>query len=267
MLEAYKSSDSLVVEVNLNDQTGLNSFISLIYYTDGTTLKDHVSAGCYERAIKLASELGFTEKITASLKPWYLFTIFTTLSSSSGDLTEAQKAASLGIDISFMEDAQIDGKPIQEIEGYEKQGKMLDGFSDELQEYLLNSSMDNYNKVTEGSKVSDTDIISNNLVNNWLDAWHDGDVDRFKSSFNIKNEVMGNTFDSNNTVNVKPLMDEYYKALLTDRDKGMADYIDNLLKGDGEHTYFVIVGALHYMNDYSVLDRLKEKGYEITQVK
>jgi uncharacterized protein YbaP (TraB family) len=47
----------------------------------------------------------------------------------------------------------------------------------------------------------------------------------------------------------------------------MAEYIDTLLNMEGSTTYFVIVGSSHYISEYSVLDILEEKGYEITQIK
>lgn len=66
---------------------------------------------------------------------------------------------------------------------------------------------------------------------------------------------------------MKKYYDEYYKALITKRDLKRANYIDNLLKSKDNKTYFVVVGALHYTSEYSVIDILKEKGYEIQQVK
>jgi uncharacterized protein YbaP (TraB family) len=66
---------------------------------------------------------------------------------------------------------------------------------------------------------------------------------------------------------IKAYAKEYDEKFLIQRDDAMADYIDNLLKSEGNNTYFVIVGAAHYISDYSVIDRLEDKGYEITQIK
>jgi len=38
----------------------------------------------------------------------------------------------------------------------------------------------------------------------------------------------------------------------------MAHIIDDLLKSEGSTTYFIMVGAGHYISDYSVLEILKE---------
>lgn len=266
ILTAFEQSDALVVEVNLNDEEGLAAFTSLVFYNDGTTLKDHVSPECYERTIKLAKEYGIPESITVTLKAWYLSNFFSTMSvTESLDVKDSATATSLGIDNSFMTDAMVSGKPIKEIEGYELQGKMFDNFSEELQEYLLMTSMDALTEESDNTKSESNS--SDALINRWLVAWHDGDVEAFKSAYNVDDEVLGDTFKEKKYGNVEALLTEYYKALLTDRDKGMADYIDALLKEEGKNTYFVVVGSLHYLSDYSVMDLLQEKGYEIKQIK
>jgi len=63
------------------------------------------------------------------------------------------------------------------------------------------------------------------------------------------------------------LLEEYYYKVFTERDRKMAEKIDRFLKGEGNTTYFVVVGSGHYISDYSVIDILKEKGYEINQIK
>lgn len=62
-------------------------------------------------------------------------------------------------------------------------------------------------------------------------------------------------------------INEYKDKFYTQRDQGMADYIDTLLKSEGSSTYFVIVGDGHYTSDYSVLEMLSKKGYEINRIK
>jgi len=47
----------------------------------------------------------------------------------------------------------------------------------------------------------------------------------------------------------------------------MADNIESLLKTEGSSTYFVVVGAAHYIGDNSVINILEDKGYVITRMK
>lgn len=265
MLEAYQKSDALVLEVNLYDTEGASEFVALTQYSDGTSLKDHVSKECYDQTIATAALLGISEAMINTCKPWYISNLFSSLSSSgTGDLIDTTTATSLGIDMSFMTNALYSGKPILEIEGYTKQGKIFDNFSDGLQEYLLINSIEELNGILSGTKKEQTENAS--LLNKWLDNWHDGDIDSFKKNYTMEDEF-GDNFGAATDPKTKAYMDEYYEALLTHRDKGMADYIDNLLQKEDGKTYFVVVGSLHYLSDYSVLDMLTEKGYTITQIK
>jgi len=266
MLNAYRSADALVVEVNLYDTLGATIYSQLAVYSDGTMLKDHISAECYKKMLDLAISLGYTEEQMEYLKPWYLYTLFSTLATSgSGDFAEVEEAASLGIDYNFMTNAMVSQKPILEIEGYEKQTLMLDNFSAGLQEYLLNGSIDSLNAAIFGT--ADENTSGAEVLSQWLEYWNDGNVEAFNESFDVNEEILGDTFEESLDEETKAYMEEYYDALLTQRDKGMADYIDKLLKAEGSNTYFVVVGSLHYLSDYSVLDILKEKKYEITQIK
>lgn len=57
--------------------------------------------------------------------------------------------------------------------------------------------------------------------------------------------------------------DELSEMLFGVRDKDMAEKIAKMLEQEGENTYFVVVGAGHFTVEGTVLDQLKEKGYDI----
>ena len=154
------------------------------------------------------------------------------------------------------------GKPIVELEGYDLQLNMLDSFSDELEEYLLSSTMDALSDILAG-KVSSSD---NDTLNVILDYWHEGDVDSFLKEI-APQLVASEAPDMEEDAEIKPLMEEYYNKIFTERDKGMADKIDGFLEGEGSTTYFVVLGSGHYISNYSVLDILEEMGYELKQIK
>lgn len=260
VLEAYESSDALVEEINPLDISGQLKFAALGVYMDGTTLKDHVSAETYKKVIDLGAKYGLPEETLAICKPWYLYISFTSLAyTGNGDEAAATEAAALGIDMNFLTKAYLSGKPVMEVEGYEYQGKVLDSFSDELEEFLLNTTID---QVTEGIETNDNE--SAQFIDMALELWHEGDVETF-----LANNTSEDEYPELSASDLKEveLLEEFNDKLLTQRDKGMADYIDNLLKAEGSNTYFVIVGSAHYISDHSVIDMLKEKGYEITQIK
>lgn len=266
MLEAFAKADVLGVEIDLlNPVHDVNSLL-LQYgvYMDGTTLKDHVSEETYEKTVQVASNFGYTEELLSMFKPWTIFTIFSSLTNtSSGTAEETALASSLGIDIKFLTDAYLTGKPVVELEGYDLQLQMLDSFSDELAEYLLKGTMDAISDLMTGEVTSG----GNELLNIILDYWHKGDVEGFMRDI-APIMVAAETPDMNEEdKEILPLMEEYYGKIFTERDKGMAKKIDGFLKGEGSTTYFVVVGTGHYISNYSVLDILNDMGYEINQIK
>ncbi|NLP35552.1 MAG: TraB/GumN family protein [Clostridiales bacterium] len=260
--DAFHESDQVALELNLLDPTGAAILAMLGMYTDGTTLKDHVSEETYEKTIAAASSLGIAEQDISMFKPWMIYMMFTSLSGSSdGNMEEAAKAALLGIDMNITVNAMLYGKPILEIEGYQAQAMVLDSFSDELEEYLLKGVLD-----TVLAAETANYEIGNQMLNYMLDLWRKGDVEAFLTFYTQMTHVP-ELSATEIPIEELELLAEYNDKLLTQRDRKMAEYIDNLLQSDEENTSFVVVGSAHYISEYSVLDILEEKGYEIKQIK
>ena len=53
------------------------------------------------------------------------------------------------------------------------------------------------------------------------------------------------------------------KALLDDRNIGMADKADEFMQGAKDKSHFFAVGALHYTGKASVQKLLRKKGYTV----
>lgn len=259
ILNAYHSSNVLAVEVDLFDSVGALSMTQLGMYTDGTTLKDHVSDETYQKVIALAKRYGYTETMISMFKPWYIDAMFTSLAyTESGKQEDAARESILGVDMNFLIDAYYYGKPVLQVEGYEYQAKVFDSFSAQLQEYMLNDTLDSLNASIKGINFEYSSFLKDALQ-----LWHDGNTEGYKK-YSALDEA-GDLSDMNE--NEQDLYKEYQNKLLTQRDLGMTDYIEKLLKAEGSSTYFVILGSSHYISDYSVIDRLKERGFEITQIK
>lgn len=98
-----------------------------------------------------------------------------------------------------------------------------------------------------------------------FEAWRMGDIDKMKEI--LKTQGLG----EDESLETEGLEDELLEGfnignLLGERDKNMAEKIDKLLQGDEGKTYFVVVGAAHYIVDGTVLDILTEKGYKIERI-
>lgn len=274
MYELFEQSDALVEEVNLYDNAGLIKFSMQAVYNDGTTLKDHVPEEVYKRCMELAPLLGLSEEAASRCKPWYLANSFNTLAAAGGsDITQAQSAAALGIDMHFLTKAYLEEKTVLEAEGYEKQGAVMDSFSPELQQYLLENAIAGLSAAiasetetpdAEEGKASAGE--SENALENWLSMWHDGDFKGFVDSYGAELKQENAAVFEDAGAEQAALEAEYLNKLITERDKGMAEYVDGLLKDETGNTYFVIVGAGHYVTDSSVLKQLEEMGYQVKTV-
>lgn len=262
ILAAYNSSEALAVEVNLYDQVGALALVNSAYYTDGSTLKDHVSKETYDKVIGLATKFGIPEAQAALMKPWYIYISFTSLSmTESGTTEEAAASANLGIDMNFLTNAVLNGKQVLEVEGYAVQGKMLESFSNELAEYLVNQTIDSLNETLDGK-----DNTNPEALDSMLSLWRAGDAENFKqfNSFEYQNKDL---LEDDTTEEEMKLLREFYDKLFIQRNMTMADYIEKLLKTGSGHTYFVIVGSGHYLGDSDIIEILTKKGYSINQIK
>lgn len=58
---------------------------------------------------------------------------------------------------------------------------------------------------------------------------------------------------------------EYGKVMLTDRNIGMAEKIEGYLNSNKEEEYFIVVGALHYLGEYGIIELLEDKGFTVVR--
>jgi uncharacterized protein YbaP (TraB family) len=262
IIKAFHESDALVVEVDFYNQDGPAELTELALYNDGTTLKDHISAETYQELVSMVQAYGLTEEMISLCKPWYLYLQFISLSmTESGSTEEAVQNSSLGIDMNFMNNALLYNKPILEIEGYGYQGRMLDSFSDELEEYLLAGIIKSMKELMAGESKEGSESMEVMQA-----LWKKGEEEAFAKYGSFEYEYK-DVIENAASEKAKAYIAEMKEKVFTNRDIGMADYIDGLLQGKDAKTYFVVVGSGHYVSDYDVIDILTKKGYEITQIK
>ncbi|NGZ77435.1 TraB/GumN family protein [Saccharibacillus alkalitolerans] len=231
--EAFAEADYLGVEIDVSkaaDEKQQQMILSMGTYQDGTTLKDHISADTYKQLGALLKKNGLQPNAFDKFKPWVVETTISSLQSSG-----AGYDASAGIDLYFIQEALKRKVPVLELESYESQLGMFNGLSDGLQERNLKAAIDNFDTIADS-----TDEMA--------DMWKSGDE---KALLEMTNSLAEDP--------------EYYKALLTDRNVGMADKIDGYLKSGKAEEYFIVVGAAHYPGNEGILKLLKDKGYTVTR--
>jgi len=231
--QAFAEADYLGVEIDLSkaaDEEQQNMIMKLGMYQDGTTLKDHVSKDTYAKVGDILEQNGMKRDALDAFKPWVVETTISSLKS-----VMAGYEATEGIDLYFIQKALERKIPIVELESYESQLSMFDQFSKELQEKNLNAALDNFDILDDG-------------VDQMADMWKKGDE---KALLELTNSMAGDA--------------EYNKAMLIDRNIGMADKIDGYLKSDKKAEYFIVVGAAHYLGEHGVIKLLEDKGYTVVR--
>ncbi|SMF90971.1 hypothetical protein SAMN05661091_5307 [Paenibacillus uliginis N3/975] len=231
--DAFVEADYLGVEIDISkaaNEEQQKLIMNMGMYQDGTTLKDHVSKETYAKVEGILKRNGMESNALDAFKPWVVETTISSLKSATAGYEVAA-----GIDLYFIQKAVERKVPVLELESYESQLGMFDGFSDKLQEKNLNATLDNF------------DTLDDN-INQMADMWKSGDDQQL--------------LELTNSIGSDP---EYNKAMLVDRNIGMADKIDGYLKSDKKDEYFIVVGAAHYLGKDGVIQLLRDKGYTVVR--
>ncbi|MET3938555.1 uncharacterized protein YbaP (TraB family) [Paenibacillus sp. PvP094] len=229
--EAFAEADYLGVEIDISkaaDEAQQKLILDLGSYQDGTTLKDHVSSETYTKLGDILKKNGLEPNALDAFKPWVAESTLASLKSAT-----AGYEASAGVDLYFIQKAIESKLPIIELESYESQLGMFNDFSKELQEETLKATLDNF------------DVLDDS-VNQMAEMWKTGNDEQLLD--------LTNNFSDN---------EEYNKAMLIDRNIGMADKIDGFLKSDKKEEYFIVVGAAHYLGEHGIVKLLEDKGYTV----
>lgn len=231
--EAFAEADYLGVEVDVSkaaDEEQQKMIMDIGIYQDGTTLKDHVSKETYAKLGEILKQNGMEKNVLDAYKPWVVESTISTLKAMT-----AGYEADAGIDLYFVQKAIERKIPVLELESYESQLSMFDSFSKELQEKNLKNVLDNFDMLDDS-------------VDQLADVWKSG------------NDEM--LLEFTNSMAADP---EYNKAMLIDRNIGMADKIEGYLKSDKKEEYFIVVGAAHYLGEHGIIKLLQDKGYTVVR--
>lgn len=251
------SAELAAFELDFNSQEGIDEFAAMQTYSDGTTLKDHISAELYQEVIDALAPLGMDEAAIAQMKPWTLANSFTALSM----LDETTSDNAMAIDLYVNAKAANLGVPVEGVETYAFQGKIFDDLSEEYQENYLTMTLAMYQGMdaAEGLSAEERAELEAALreqdeaVDRWMDQWKSRDTQGFAKDY-PKDDIQANTTDELNA------------KLFEGRDPNMIAWADRYLKQEGSHTGIMTVGAGHMIGKTGIVQGLKDLGYTVTVV-
>lgn len=240
LTKAFEDSDGLFVEANLVDPAGMDYYIEKAMFNDGRTIKDVVSEETYAKLQKVAAQLEMPMEELEMQKPWLLSNNFSSMMMDGAFGLTAEEMAMHGVDMQFLLSAYLQQKPIYELEGINAQVDMFEALSPEAQEESLAAALDS---ILEPTEQSEEDV---QLMADWFTNWVKGDVEKFAESLT---EMEGDT-------------SEFNQMLFGKRDAEMAAKLVDVLE-EQKGTFFVVVGAGHFLVDKNIRYHLEESGYEV----
>lgn len=231
--KAYKNSESLVLEIDMNKVNPMD-LMKLMTYQNDNTLKSKLEPDTYSRLSKVFVDNNLPEVVFNKFKPWAA--ILTAQQLAMKDLLTDDIAP--GIDMYFMEKANKDKKEVEELETAEFQMSLFDDFDLIANEYIDYSleQLDNNNEIEE---------LMTSYINSDIDA-----LDK------LINKTKGDFLE----------YDKILEKILYERNIQMYKKISNWLKTDRK-IRFIVVGAGHLVGNKSILSEFeKDSNYKITNI-
>lgn len=245
VLDAYNEADALAVECDViavqKDMDRMVALMQKMVYMDGTTISDHISPELYDAAVAILEENNSYMKLLDYYMPVMWFSTIDSLM-----YADFGYDSTIGIDMTLLNMAKDEEKPILEVESVEFQYDMLATFSPELQEVLLQDAVDSY-----GSEELKTEMDA------LLLAWCEGDADALL-------RYLEEDPDPDTDPELQKLIDEYNTAMETDRNIAMADWAEAIL--NSEDKVFICVGMAHVLGDGAMVDLLQQRGYTVERI-
>lgn len=244
-------------ELDFNSQEGIDEFTAMQTYSDGTTLKDHISPDLYQQVVQALAPLGVDEAVVSQMKPWALANTFTALSM----LDETSSENAMAIDLYVNAKASNAGVSVEGIETYAFQGSIFENLSAEYQESYLAMTLAMFQGMDAAEDLSEEEQAAletalaeqNAAVDRWMDQWKTRDTAGFARDY-PKDDIQANTTD------------ELDAKLFEGRDPNMIAWADRYLKQPGSHTGIMTVGAGHMIGSTGVVQGLKDLGYTVEAV-
>ena len=230
--QVYKKVNWLVFETDIaqiESPDFQKKFIKAMRLPSGKILADQISPLAYSSLIRYAAKNDIDTGRLQHFRPQMIGILISVQELKKFGLT-AQ-----GVD-SFMADkARSDGKMVTKLESIDEQIHYIATMSEGNESELILQTL-------EDLKSLDRDLT---IMRN---AWRTGNSqDLFETG-------------------IKPMMEDYpqvYRSLLVERNNNWLPKIERLIKQPEEK--FILVGALHLIGEYGLLEQLKSRGYQVQQ--
>jgi uncharacterized protein YbaP (TraB family) len=208
------------------------SMVSKLMMGKGHSLKAMIPEREYQMLDSIVKQqVGFSLKLFDNIAPIFVMTILQTANIESGDSSEKGEQV---LDLFFYERAKKEKKKTLGIETVDEQIDALNALSYQEQADML---------VEELRKYESREDVMQDMVRYYLNQ-------------NLDSLLMLN--------DEEPMPEKFYKALITDRNRRMANRIADFT---AKQQLFIAIGALHLPGEKGVIELLRKKGFLVEAVK
>lgn len=249
ILDALEDADVLAFECDTRSAEAQAVYAEMMRCDDGETLGDLVSGETFELVRQAAQKTGYRIDSLNALKPWAAMSMLNTEATAATlGAKNARAASSLGVEEQVR--ALGEGRPEVWLDTIRDELEVLDSLSPALQESLLRSTC---RIILDPQTVTGMDAS----MDQWPQWWREGDADAFAAAY----------LEGMEAEEEEQLAREYHRALITERNAGMARRIAQWLEEGEDHSYFVTLGLLHLvLPGDSVPDELEAMGYTVERI-
>ena len=235
--DSFKKADALIEEIDISQPAETIRVQQRVIedgtYPNGDAITNHLSEVTRSHLAAYVKKGGLSEPAIAHMRPWLVSMLVMQL-----ELKRMGFDPSNGLDRHFLEEAQQLNKPIGALEDAGSQLELLRSMSQELQDYLLLSSLVDMEKLAE-------------CLDQLTWAWRSGDTTAIRELI---------TSGVREYPQLKPLMTK----LFDDRNTAMTAKIARFLQTP--KSYFVAVGAGHLVGDQGIPSQLRRKNFKVEQL-
>ena len=249
IIYALENADILVFECDTEAPEALSVMKDMMFYPPGDSLDHHISSDTLESLKQIASVMGYPYDFLATMKPWAIVSLLSAETTAVEMGTEdVQKALELGVEEQVKK--TVKNREMLYLESVKEQLDIMDCFSEELQEYMLQTAC---TTILHPDKIFGMDAT----LNKWPLWWANGDDESFSAAY----------ADSMSSDPRPTLMQEYHNGLIIKRNEGMVQMLCTMLEEPKDHSFFVTVGLLHLvLPQDSVINGLESQGYWVEKI-
>ncbi|MBQ8349420.1 MAG: TraB/GumN family protein [Ruminococcus sp.] len=244
LMDIYDNCDSIAVEYDIialsTDANAQMEYLNGMIYSDGSTIKDHISSETYNKAKEYFDSIGaYSEMLDQYTAGYWINQLQTVM------LLRLENMDLSGTDTYFISKAQEDGKEIINIEDLSMQTEALNAYSDEYADFNISGMVDNIDNINEFAESY------SELYNMWAKGSGDIPIDMDTDLEELPDDL-------------KDDYEAYVNIVLDDRNQYMAEKASSYIKEDKNCLF--MVGAAHYSGTTGVDDLLEKMGYTVEKL-